>query len=289
MPLGEAYVDNQGNDAPAEVVMKLRVEKAAASIGLPTAPQERTYTGKPLSQEDISGIVSTTDGALTYEFKPAEADDSAYATTGAPNAGKYTVRISSAETATFKAAFVTMPFEITQKEVTIKGASVRGSKVYDGNADAAITNGGTVAGKVGGDDLAVQAGAAQYDNKNTGAGKSVTFTGFALSGAAKDNYTLTAQPAGVPADITPKELTVENLRVRDKFYDGTTAAQLDGIPTLNGVVDGEDVSLLCGTPSFTAAAIGDDIAFVFTAFALDGAEKDNYTLTQSRPALRRAS
>ena len=41
-----------------------------------------------------------------------------------------------------------------------------------------------------------------------GTGKTVTFSGYGLSGAAAGNYKLTAQPASVNADITAREVTI---------------------------------------------------------------------------------
>ena len=55
----------------------------------------------------------------------------------------------------------------------------------------------------------------------------MTFTGFALTGSAASNYQLTAQPAGVTADITAKELKIVGTTVeKSKIYDGNTDAKV---------------------------------------------------------------
>ena len=74
--------------------------------------------------------------------------------------------------------------DITAKEITINGATVEGSKVYDGTIEAKITNAGTLSDNYDGENLTIVTGSAAYDNKNVGTGKTVAFTGFALAGDA---------------------------------------------------------------------------------------------------------
>ena len=78
-----------------------------------------------------------------------------------------------------------MTADITAKEITIIGATVEGSKVYDGTTKATIANAGTLSDNYDAENLTIVAGSAVYDNKNVGTGKAVTFTGFALAGDAE--------------------------------------------------------------------------------------------------------
>ena len=80
--------------------------------------------------------------------------------------------------------------------------------------------------------------------------------------------------------IRRREVTVENVKIKDKFYDGTNSAQFDGTPTANGLIDGDDVTLVIGEPSFADKNIGDGISVNITDFKLIGADADNYTLVQ---------
>jgi len=70
----------------------------------------------------------------------------------------------------------------------------------------------------------VTAGTAAFSDANAGTGKTVTFSGYALSGTAKDNYTLSAQPASVTVNITAKPLTDGMLTLSSYSYthNGTT-------------------------------------------------------------------
>ena len=273
-PLGEEY---RSGDEPAVTTVKLTVSKKTPSIGH-VPGDAKNYDGNPISAPTFD---TDSDGALTVEYKPAGADDSAYTAAAPKKVGKYTIRITTAETDTFKAAFSTMVFEIKPGEVTISGVTA-GGKTYDGNAYAAITAAGVINGLVDGDKVAIVPGKALYNDKNVGNGKTVTFYDFALSGDDAANYVLAAQPANTTASISAKELTISDLKVKDKQYDGKNTAAIDGTPTLVGVVDGDVLTLVNGVPTFDSVKIGKNIAISFTAFTLSGdsVTVGNYKLTQ---------
>ncbi len=257
--------------------MKLTVEKKMPIIAH-AASDAKNYDGKPIG---IPTCNTDSDGALTVEYKPADADDTAYTASAPKNAGKYTIRIHTAETDTYKAASSTMTFTIVPKEVTISDVTVA-DKIYDGNTDATISAAGTLEKLIPGDDVTIVPGEANYRDPHVGTAKAVTFTGFSLAGDDAANYALAAQPTGATAAITPKTLTVAGLKVKDKPYDGTNTAEIDGTPTLTGVVEGDTLHLLCGTPTFDRVRVGENIAIRFTNFALFGDSTiiGNYTLTQ---------
>lgn len=273
-PLGEEY---RSGDEPAVTTVKLTVSKKTPFID--HVPSDgKTYNGKPI---DAPIFDTDSDGTPTVEYKPADADDSAYTAAAPKNVGKYTIRITTAETDTFKAAFSTMAFEIKPREATISGVTVS-DKTYDGNAKAKITAAGVIDGLVDGDKVDIVTGKALYNDKNVGSGKAVAFYDFALSGDDAANYVLAAQPANTTASISAKELTIADLKVKDKQYDGKNTAAIDGTPALVGVVDGDMLTLINGVPTFDSVKIGKDIAISFTAFTLSGdsVTVGNYTLTQ---------
>lgn len=181
---------------------------------------------------------------------------------------------------------------ITPRLVTINGLAVD-NKTYDGKPDATISADLTLtlapvannadSGIVPNDDVTLNptAAKAEFENKNAGADKPVTFSDFALTGADAGNYTLVL-PTDVTATIERKTLTVDGLKIADKTYDGTKTAQWDGTPTLIGLVEGETLQLICGVPTFTSAIPGSNIPVTFTPFSLaDGTGlASNYTLIQ---------
>ena len=276
-PMGENYADNYGNDAPADVVLKLTVEKKAPTLDHKES-DGKIYDGKRIGMPTVN---SDSDGVRIFEYKKLGEDDAAYTTEAPKNVGKYTIRITTAETDTFKAASSTMEFEIQPKDVTISDTLVS-DKEYNGNTDASIASVGTVKGLADGDDVTIAVGKATFADKNVGANKTVTFHEFALSGDDAANYVLSAQPASTTASISARELTISDLKVKNKQYDGKNDAEIEGTPTLVGVVDGDVLTLVNGVPTFDSVKIGKNIAISFTAFTLSGDSMtvDNYTLTQ---------
>ena len=273
-PLGEEY---RSGDEPAVTSVKLTVSRKTPSISH-VSGDAKNYDGNPISAPTFD---TDSDGTPTVEYKPADADDSAYTAAAPKNVGKFTIRITTAETDTFKAAFSTMAFEIKPREVTISGVTA-GGKTYDGNAKAKITAAGVIDGLVDGDKVDIVTGKALYNDKNVGNGKTVTFYDFALSGEDAANYVLSAQPEGTTANIFAKELTITGLAVRDKQYDGKNSAEIDGTPALVGMVDGDVLELVNGVPTFDSVTVGNNIPVSFTAFTLSGdsVTVGNYTLTQ---------
>ena len=64
-PMGENYADNSGNDAPADVVLKLTVEKKTPSIGHKES-DEKIYDGKAIGMPTFD---TDSDGSVTFEYK----------------------------------------------------------------------------------------------------------------------------------------------------------------------------------------------------------------------------
>ena len=108
---------------------------------------------------------------------------------GGEDAGNYTVSQPANVTAT-----------ISSKPVTITGTTAQ-NKVYDGTTAAKVDQTGDVTTKIDGDDVSVQAGAAQFTSADAGEDIRVIFSGFTLTGADAGNYILSAQPADGMADI----------------------------------------------------------------------------------------
>ena len=273
-PMGENYADNSGNDAPADVVLKLTIEKKAPTLGHKES-DGKIYDGKSIGTTTVN---TDSDGALTFEYKRTDEDDTAYTTEAPKNVGKYVIRITTAETDTFKAASSTMKFEIQPREVTISDVKVA-DKTYDGTIDAKITNAGTLSVNYDGDNLAIVIGKAAYDDKNVGTDKAVSFTGFELSGSAAGNYKLVAQPASTTADITVKEITINGATVEgSKVYDGTSEAKITNAGTLSDNYDGENLTIVTGSAAYDNKNVGTGKNVTFTGFALAGDAAANYKL-----------
>lgn len=169
---------------------------------------------------------------------------------------------------------------ILPREVTITGV-IAGSKVYDGTA-AAILSGGTLNGLLANDQVSLISGTGTFDNKNAGTAKSVSVSGYAISGTDAPNYTLTNQPSGLSADITPKALSITGITASNKVYDGTATATLSA-GVLNGLVANDNVTLTSGTGTFDNKNAGTAKPVTVSGYAISGTDASNYTLT-SQPS-----
>ena len=220
-------------------------------------------------------------GAITYS-----SGDAAVATVNAGGmvsilkAGTVTITAQKQADETYAPASHSYVLEINPKPVTVTGLTAN-NKVYDGTATATVTGTVTIDGKIGSDDVTA-AGTATFADKNVGNGKAVTFSGWSLGGADAGNYTLSAQPASVTADITPKSVTI-TLSVADKAYDGTTAATVTGAAAINGKAGSDDVTAIAGTALFADKNVGNGKTVTFSGWSLGGADAGNYALS-AQPA-----
>jgi hypothetical protein len=172
----------------------------------------------------------------------------------------------------------TVKANITAKSITITGLGAD-NKTYDGNTTASITGTAVLDGNLDSDNLTVTAGSANFADKNVGDNKDVTFTGYSLDGSEAENYTLSAQPADVTADITAKSVTITGLDANDKVYDGTAAATVTGTAAISGKESGDDLDVSAGTASFDNKNVDNNKTVTFTGYSLTGTDAGNYNLS----------
>ena len=117
--------------------------------------------------------------------------------------------------------------DITPKPLTITGFQ-SDNKVYDRNATAVISNGGTLVGVVSGDTVGFTNPQATFASKNVANGITVTLNGVTLTGTDLSNYTYSSGSATDLSDITPAPLTV-TARNQMKLYDGSAYSGGNGV------------------------------------------------------------
>jgi hypothetical protein len=166
---------------------------------------------------------------------------------------------------------------VTARPLTITGITGV-SRIYNATTTASASGTPALVNVVVGDESDVLlSGTPTYTfaNANVGTGKTITTTGFTLTGAKASNYSLT-QPS-LTANITTKSITVSGAVAQNKSYDGTTIATITG-GTLVGVeaADAANVNL---SPNgvFASANAGTGIA---VSVAITGSAVSNYSLAQ---------
>ena len=162
--------------------------------------------------------------------------------------GTATITATAVGNENYERVQATYTVNVTPKPVTISGVKAN-NKTYDGTDAAAfdLTDAridGIVEDGVA-DDLKINAANAKavFEDVNAGTDKTVSFTGFELTGQDADNYTLSAQPANETADITPATITIIPETGKTKIY-GAKDPKLTY--TYSGEISGEK-------PLFTGA------------------------------------
>ncbi len=167
---------------------------------------------------------------------------------------------------------------LTVTPATVTAGVTASDKTYDGTTAATIT-GRSLTGVFASDAVNLTGGTAAFVDKNVGNGKTVTGTGFSLSGADAGNYVLSPASATTTANITPLQIT-GSFTAQNKVYDGTTLATI-ATRSLSGVLGTDVVSLTGGTAAFVDKNVGDGKTVNGTGFSLSGADAGNYTLASA--------
>ena len=122
------------------------------------------------------------------------------------------------------------------------------SKVYDGHTGIVLAAGQAVLdGFAAGEGASIAALDARFGSANVAGANGVQAVlpagaVSAADGTLLSNYVLPASVSGA-GSITPKALGVVGMHANAKVYDGTTAASIAGIGTLDGLVAGESLQL----------------------------------------------
>jgi hypothetical protein len=209
----------------------------------------------------------------------------------AKNAGTYFINGTTTQTASalgYVVEHVAGTLTINKKDVTLESIAAD-NKTYDGTTTAVISA-GVINGTVGSETLLIS-GSGTFDSKNAGTGKTVTAEVAALNkanganGGDWNNYNLTTTGQMVTqADIDQRDVTLVGVRVENKSYDGNTSALLSNPGSLDGLVNGEVLSL-SATGVFEDPNVGNNKRVLVTPAIADGGNglASNYRLLPVEP------
>ena len=170
---------------------------------------------------------------------------------------------------------------ISRKPVAITGLSVDG-KVYDGTVAATIVGEPVLTGVLEGDDVEVTSGTASFRDRRAGGGRTADFEGFSIIGGDSGNYVLDSQPSPCSADIGIRDVIITGLCAVSRIYDGTDVAEIAGVPSIDGMIEGDDLDVSYGTARFDGSDTGSRTA-TFSGFSITGSDSYSYRLV-SQPS-----
>jgi hypothetical protein len=182
--------------------------------------------------------------------------------------------LSGADIGNYSLASTTANTTADITAMSLAGSVTLTNKVYDGGTNAIIVD-RSVTGMIGGEDVSLTGGAANYDDKNVGTNKNVTITGLVLSGADAGNYVLSPATLTGAADITERTLTV-SATAANKAYDGNDSA----IVTLSDDrASGDVLSASHTAANFDNKNVGVGKPVSVTGISISGADAANYLLS----------
>ena len=240
--------DKAGNyKLPANPTVTYKVARAKQTLEFITKVYNITYGSISFENEFTKTSNYNTD--VFYESsdqKVVTVDENGHSRV--VGVGTATITATAVENENYERVQATCTVNVTPKPVTISGVKAN-NKTYDGTDAAAfdLTDAridGIVEKDVA-DDLKINVANAKavFEDVNAGTDKTVSFTGFELTGQDAGNYTLSAQPANETADITPATITIIPETGKTKIY-GAKDPELTY--TYSGEISGEK-------PLFTGA------------------------------------
>jgi len=216
-------------------------------------------------------------GTVSYSYSATEDFE---VVTGKPTtAGIWYMKATVEATEAYGSLEKIVIFSISQADLSVSGIKAD-DKVYDGTTEVELDLTGIVVdGLIPGDSLEYSA-SGTFEDADIGE-KTVTISGFAISGDKAPNYNVDSVQESTKANILARELQISSISAVDRVYDGTTDVALSG-GILTNVV-GEDEVFLNNSgvsSSMATADVGQDKAVTVTGFILTGKDKGNYSLTQ---------
>ena len=236
-----------------------------ATLNVSSVAADKTYDGSTgttavLSDNRITGdTLSLSYGSAAFADKNAGNDKSVgvseISVSGA-DAGNYTWNTTSTAVA-----------DIAKANLTITASG--GNKVYDGSTAASVSLNDN---RVTGDQLNLSVGTSQFDDKNAGAGKTITVGGITVTGADAANYNWNMSTSGT-ADITKRALAI-SANASDKTYDGNNSASAS---LSDDRVLGDNLVITSGGSTFADKNAGANKQVTVNGISVTGTDADNYT------------
>lgn len=230
----------------------------------------QTYNGSAITPE-----ISLADGTKDIDYQIIYENNT--------NQGTATATVTAEGCYGMYTGSVEKNFKINPITATVQSITAEG-RAYDGTDDVAITS-ITLDGIVEADKEKIKVDTpivGKAADSKAESGKEITLpAGLTLSGNDVGNYTL-GDYSGVTTqvEITPAPLTLTGLMAQNRLYDGTTSVTLTG-GTLSGVINGDAVTATMPVQGTVASPdVGENKAVTYTLPGLEGADKDNYSLTQ---------
>jgi YDG domain/MBG domain (YGX type)/Kelch motif/Galactose oxidase, central domain len=250
-----------------------KIDVVQASVTGSFTARNKIYDGSAaatITSRSLTGVIGTDDVSLT----------AGSATFSDKNAGNGKIvtgtgfTLSGANAANYTLASSTLTSTASITPLTISGNFTATNKIYDATTAATIAT-RSLSGVLGSDAVQLYGGTATFSDKNVGTAKTVTGTGFTLTGGDAGNYQLASTTLTTTAEITALHVT-GSFTADNKVYDGTTAATV--LTRTVTPIAGDKLYLSGGTAAFSDKNVGTGKTVTLTGATLTGTDFGNYVL-----------
>ena len=188
----------------------------------------------------------------------------------------------------FEDKTVRITVTVGKRLITAEVGSIA-DRAYDGTTVVNATV--NLVGLINNDDVMAGGIIAEVMTPGAGENKTVSITISGLAGEKAELYELTTTTFRGTVNITPKTVEAIAFTVADKYYDGTTAAEIVGV-TLTGIL-GSDQVTATAKAEFSDANAGENKTVTLADVTLTGADARNYwfadttTVTVNAPTIHK--
>lgn len=246
---------------------------------------EPTFTGVT-----VNGVAETVAGTVTYTIGDNSGMDYYAAKTAlaqktkgtevavdysfTPTDSNYTGNI----TGTINVTMVDIAFTGVEEAITVATDAVYG----DTWGDIVTVDASKITAKVG--DTEIKDGTYTVKDASVMPDAGTATWVVQFTGTLGDKTYTNVTVATGTVDVAQKVLTISGISAEDKEYNGNTDATVTGTATLNGVLEGDTVTVTDGAAEFASKNAGQQTV-TFSGFSIEGNGASNYTLIQPAPVI----
>ncbi|MBI6882398.1 YDG domain-containing protein [Pseudomonas putida] len=235
-----------------------------ASLDINASGVDKVYDGSTLANVGLNDNRVLGDD-LTVSYGDASFSDKNAGSGKVVTVGGLKITGSDANNYTWNTSTTT---SASISKAVLDVSAIGHGKTYDGSTDTTVS---LTDNRVAGDDLQLSSNA-KFDDKNAGAGKSVTVDDITVAGADSGNYTWNTKTTAT-ADIDKANLNVSASGI-NKTYDGSTSAQVN---LSDDRVSGDSLVITNDTAAFGNKNAGSGKTVTVGGIQVSGTDAQNYT------------
>ena len=245
-----------------------KTQNVVVGVGTFTEPSFTGVNGEAVTGTTIYTYNSSTmdKAAIESELEKLAAGDAATISYSFTASGNYT----GTKTGEITVTMVDIAFTGVNGAITVASDAVYG----DTWADIVTVDASKIDAAVGTEKVE-----GTYTVENSNARPNAGSATYRVLFNSNDGGYVNVEVASGTVPVARKSVTITGLDVNDKEYDGATSATVIGAAALDGVLDGDMVTVTIGDAAFADKNAGTDKDVIFSGYSLSGDDAGNYELS----------